>query len=69
MTEEINIGGSVLVPGLLLWLILALLVGIPVRWFLSETGVYRFVWHKGLFDISLFIIVWGAMAAIASRWP
>jgi hypothetical protein len=69
MTEEINVGGGVLIPGLLLWLGVALVAGIPVRWLLFKTGFYRFVWHKGLFDISLFIIVWGAMAAIASRWP
>jgi hypothetical protein len=69
MTEEINVGGGVLVPGLLLWLVVAMLAGFPVRWLLFETGFYRFVWHKGLFDICLFIIIWGATAALASRWP
>jgi hypothetical protein len=69
MREEIDIGGGVLIPGLMLWAILALLLSLPVRLLLSQTGFYRFVWHRGLFDICLFIIVWGAMAAIGTRWP
>jgi hypothetical protein len=69
MTEEIDIGGGVLIPGLMLWAIAALLLSLPVRWLLSKADVYRLVWHRGLFDICLFIIVWGATAAIASRWP
>lgn len=69
MTEEINIGGGVLIPGLMLWAIAALFLSLPVRWLLSKADVYRFVWHRGLFDICLFIIVWGGTAAIASRWP
>jgi hypothetical protein len=69
MTEEIDIGGGVLIPGLMLWAIAALLLSLPVRWLLSKADVYRLVWHRGLFDICLFIIVWGTTAAIASRWP
>lgn len=69
MTEEIDIGGSVLIPGLMLWALAALVLSLPLRWLLTKTDAYRFVWHRGLFDICLFIIVWGATAAIASRWP
>ena len=68
MSEEIDIGGGVLIPGLMLWAIVALLLGLPVRLLLTEVGLYRFVWHRGLFDICLFITVWGAMAAIGSGW-
>jgi hypothetical protein len=68
MSEEIDIGGGVLIPGLMLWAIVSLLVSLPVRLLLSEAGVYRIVWHRGLFDICLFIVVWGAMAAIGSHW-
>ena len=69
MTEEINIGGGVFIPGLMLWALVGLLLSIPVRWLLNETGFYRLVWHRGLFDICLFIILWGGMAALASTWP
>jgi hypothetical protein len=69
MTEEINIGGGVFIPGLMLWALVGLLLSIPVRWVLNKTGFYRLVWHRGLFDICLFIILWGGMAALASTWP
>ena len=69
MREEIDIGGGVLIPGLMLWAIVALLMSLPVRWLLSKAGFYQIVWHRGLFDICLFIIVWGALAAIGSHWP
>ena len=69
MTEEINIGGGVFIPGLMLWALVALATSIPVRWLLNKTGFYRLVWHRGLFDICLFVILWGGMAAIASSRP
>jgi Protein of unknown function (DUF1656) len=69
MTEEINIGGGVFIPGLMLWALVALASSIPVRWLLNETGFYRLVWHRGLFDICLFVILWGGTAAIASSGP
>jgi hypothetical protein len=68
MSEEIDIGGGVLIPGLMLWAIAALLLSLPIRWLLTESGLYRIVWHRGLFDICLFITVWGVMAAIGSGW-
>ena len=68
MSEEIDIGGGVLIPGLMLWALAALLLSLPVRILLTRAGLYRFVWHRGLFDICLYIIVWGAMAAIGSHW-
>lgn len=66
MTDEIDIGGGVFIPGFAFWGGVSLLLGIPLRWLLSETGIYRFVWHRGLFDICLFVIVWGALAALVS---
>jgi hypothetical protein len=69
MTEEINVGGGVFIPGLMLWSLVALALSIPVRWLLTETGLYRLVWHRGLFDICIFVILWGGMAAVARLWP
>ena len=68
MSEEIDIGGGVLIPGLMLWAIAALLLNLPVRLLLSKAGVYRIVWHRGLFDICVLFTLWGAMAAIGSHW-
>jgi hypothetical protein len=61
MSEEANIAG-VFLPGLLMWGILAIVIGIVVRRVLSYFDLYRFVWHRGLFDISLSVILWGTLA-------
>jgi len=66
MIEEFNIGGGVYIPGFMLWALVAIVVSIPLRWLLTEVGFYRFVWHRGLFDICLLIILWGGFAALAS---
>lgn len=66
MGEELAIGG-VLLPSLLLWGLAAFVLLLPLTWILSLCGFYRFVWHRGLFDICLVVILWGALAMIASR--
>lgn len=68
MIGEIDIGG-VFVPTILVWAVAALALSLPLRWLLSWLGVYRLVWHRGLFDISLLIILLGAVTALSSRLP
>ena len=29
--------------------------------------VYRFVWHRGLFSIAVFVIVWGVLTWLTAR--
>jgi hypothetical protein len=65
MIGELDIGG-VFTPTLLIWGGVALAISMPVRWALSRMGVYRFVWHRGLFDIALLILVWAGVAATAA---
>ena len=45
---------------------LAFALGIPVRRVLTRLGVYRFVWHRGLFDIALLILLWTGVSATAA---
>jgi hypothetical protein len=65
MSGEFNIDG-VFVPGLLIWALLALALSLPLRWGLTRAGVYRFVWHKGLFDTALVVLLWAAVSAWAA---
>jgi len=65
MIGELDIGG-VFTPTLLIWGAVALVIGIPVRWALNRVGAYRFVWHRGLFDIALLILIWTGVAATAA---
>ena len=72
--QEVNFGG-VFVPAVLLWAAAAFVVSSLLTRALSRTGFYAFVWHRALFDVSLFVILWGAISAIAyqtafsSAWP
>ena len=69
MTDEIDIGGGIFIPGFAFWGAVSLALNVPLRWLMGETGLYRFVWHRGLFDICVFVILWGALAAVASVHP
>jgi hypothetical protein len=62
--QEVNIGG-VFVPAALLWAAAAFVVSSLLTRALGRTGFYALVWHRALFDVSLFVIVWGAISAIA----
>lgn len=60
---EIVIGGVYLHP-LLVAALLAFPAAGAAEWLLARVGAYRFVWHRGLFDVALTIILWGAIAAL-----
>jgi hypothetical protein len=65
MIGEFDIGG-VFTPTLLLWAAIALLISLPLRRFLERVGAYRFVWHRGLFDIALVVLLWSGVTAAAT---
>jgi hypothetical protein len=65
MIGELDIGG-VFTPTLLIWGALAVAASLPLRWAMSRLGVYRFVWHRGLFDIALVFVIWTGVCAGAA---
>jgi len=65
MIGEFDIGG-VFTPALLIWGAIALILSIPLRQILNLVGLYRFVWHRGLFDIALVVLLWSGVAALAT---
>ncbi len=64
MTGEFDLYG-VFVPSLAAWMVLAFLISLPLRRLLAWTGVYRLVWHRPLFDLALYVVLLGAVVAIA----
>jgi len=61
---EINLEG-VYVPAPLVWAAVAfVLCGFFDR-MLARTRFYRLVWHRGLFDAAVFVILWVAISAVA----
>ncbi len=67
MIGELDIGG-VFVPTLLIWGLVAVAISLPVRWALAWTGAYRLIWHRGLFDIALVILLWAGVSALAASF-
>jgi hypothetical protein len=66
MIGEFDIAG-VFTPALLIWGASALILSIPLRRLLDRIGLYRFVWHRGLFDIALVVLLWSGVAALATH--
>jgi protein AaeX len=62
MIAEINLFG-VFLSGALVMACLAGVALLIVRYALFRIGFYRFVWHRNLVDLALFVILWAAVAA------
>ena len=60
---EINVGG-VFVPAMLFWAIIAFALASAIEYLIDLAGGHRFLWHRGLFHVALFVILWAAIAAI-----
>jgi L-asparagine transporter-like permease len=56
MLKEINIDGVFLAP-FVGYLCIALLIFVPVRMLFDRYAIHRWVWHRPLFDVSVFIII------------
>ncbi|NNM55861.1 MAG: DUF1656 domain-containing protein [Acidocella sp.] len=67
MIGEIDLYG-VLFPPLLVWLGIALLFSTLLRAGLKRLGLYRFVWHRPLFDLALLIILLGCVSLAMNRF-
>jgi hypothetical protein len=60
MIGELDLYG-VFVPPLLLMVIASMPLAAAVRLVLTGLGFYRFVWHRPLFDLSVFVIILGGV--------
>jgi hypothetical protein len=65
MTGEIDLHG-VFLPPLTLWMVLALGITALLRTLLVRLGAYRFVWHQPLFTLAIYVLVLGAVHAVAA---
>jgi hypothetical protein len=66
MTGELDLYG-VFVPALAAWMLIALALTLALRRVLARLGAYRLIWHRPLFDLALFVILLGLIAAIGTR--
>jgi hypothetical protein len=66
MFAEFDIYG-VYLPALLVLMLLALIASLIVRRGLAWIGFYSIVWHRGLFDLALYVVLLGGITAF-SQW-
>ncbi len=56
MIKEINIYGVFIAP-FAGYLLVALLLFFPLRMLFDRYAIQRWVWHRPLFDVSIFVII------------
>ncbi|MRG57561.1 DUF1656 domain-containing protein [Phyllobacterium sp. SYP-B3895] len=66
MLGDFDIYG-VYMPGLLGMMFLTLLLSAIVRRALAWVGIYAWVWHRGLFDVALYVVLLGATVSL-TQW-
>lgn len=68
MIGELAIYG-IYFPAILLPMLLAFALSTGLRVLLTHVGFYRLVWHRSLFNFSMYVIVLGGMVLLTNRWP
>ena len=63
MIGEADIDG-VFVPRALIAALIAFAITHVIRWLLRRVRAYPFIWHAGLFDTSLFFVVFFLVAVL-----
>lgn len=57
-------------PPLVLCAIGAVVLFGILRWQLARSGLYRFVWHRPLFNLALYVLLLGGVVFFGDRvWP
>jgi hypothetical protein len=66
MIGEFDIYG-VYFPLFIVVAVIAFVLHLLVRRLFDRLGVYRFVWHRPLFDLALYVIMLGAVTALGAN--
>jgi hypothetical protein len=68
MIAEVPLGG-VFVPMAAVTAGAAFVLNIAVSALGRRLGLYRLVWHPALFDLAVFLMLWGAVSALSLDLP
>jgi hypothetical protein len=66
MIKEIDIGGVFITP-FLAWAVIAMIINAVLSRLFTRFGLYRLVWHRHLFDLAIFIILFAGVTFLMSR--
>ena len=65
MRHEIDIFG-VFVPAVLVLMLIAYLINLAIRTMLARVGFYRFVWHRPLFNLAIYVLLMGGLVFVGN---
>lgn len=70
MRMDLTVSG-VFIPALLCAAAIAFVLNTLLRRVLGQAGVYRFVWHRPLFDLALYMMLLGLVVRFGGLvgWP
>jgi hypothetical protein len=66
MIGEIDIFG-VFVPAVLVLMLIAYVLSLVVRMVFGRIGLYRFVWHRSVFDLAVYVMLLGIVVIVSHR--
>jgi Protein of unknown function (DUF1656) len=66
MIGEIDIFG-IFVPAVLVLMLIAYLLSLAVRMVFGRIGLYRFVWHRSVFDLAVYVMLLGIVVIVSHR--
>lgn len=67
MIGEIDVLG-VFVPAVLVLMFIAYLADLAIRIVLARVGFYRFIWHRSIFDLGIYVLVLGLVVMVSHRF-
>jgi hypothetical protein len=65
MTGEVEMGG-VFIPIVLVSAVVGFFLALVFRRGLRAVHAYAFIWHAGLFDVAMFVVLWTAVDYLGS---
>ncbi|WP_419758289.1 DUF1656 domain-containing protein [Acidisoma sp.] len=65
MFTEAQLAGILFAP-IVLYCVLAAIVFVPIRFVLGRLRIFSAVWHPALFELSLYLIITGAIVYLAA---
>jgi len=66
MIGEIDIYG-VFLPAVLVLMLVSYLFCLVITRVFARVGLYRFVWHRSIFDLAVYVIVLGIVVIVSHR--
>jgi hypothetical protein len=67
MIGEIDIFG-IFVPAVLVLMLITYLLSLAVRMVFGRIGLYRFVWHRSVFDLAVYVMLLGIVVIVSHRF-